>query len=200
MTLHADDRRLAQRVVAGDRRAFDEFFATHYARLHRFATRRTGADPQTASDIVQDTMCRALRALEGYRGEASLFTWLCQICRSRVADHHASRQRDARRMVAIEDDAAVRAVLESLEAPDDDPELSARRRDLAGMVQAVLDALPVRYGDVLEWKYVEGLSVQAIAERLQLGTLAAQSLLQRARNAFREGFDEMCGAERGLAP
>jgi RNA polymerase sigma-70 factor (ECF subfamily) len=54
------------------------------------------------------------------------------------------------------------------------------------LIQAALDALPDRYGDVLEWKYVDGLSVKQIAQRLGVGPKAAESLLSRARGAFRE--------------
>lgn len=200
MPLHQDDRRLVGRMLAGDSGAFDEFFAGYFARLYRFAVTRVGADRAAARDIVQEALCRAMRSLEGYRGEASLFTWLCQICRSLLADRYERVQRDAQRLVAIEDDAGVRAALESLESPDDGPELAARRGELSLLVQTVLDRLPARYGDALEWKYVEGLTVEAIGTRLEVGTLAAQSLLQRARAAFRDGFRELYGADVGLAP
>ena len=43
------------------------------------------------------------------------------------------------------------------------------------------------YGDALEWKYVQGLSVKEIAARLNLGAKAAESLMTRARQAFRDG-------------
>ena len=47
------------------------------------------------------------------------------------------------------------------------------------------------YGDILEWKYVDGLSVADIAARLGVGPKAAESLLTRARNAFREAILSM---------
>jgi DNA-directed RNA polymerase specialized sigma24 family protein len=46
---------------------------------------------------------------------------------------------------------------------------------------------------VLEWKYIHELSVQEIAERLGVGYKAAESLLTRARAAFREGFSLTAG-------
>ena len=61
-------------------------------------------------------------------------------------------------------------------------------------MHAVLDRLPGRYGDALEWKYVEGRSVEEISERLGIGQTAAQSLLARARVAFREGVEAVFGA------
>jgi DNA-directed RNA polymerase specialized sigma24 family protein len=57
------------------------------------------------------------------------------------------------------------------------------------MVHGALDQLPTRYGNALEWKYVEGASVREIAGRLQLGAKATESLLTRARAAFREVFN-----------
>ena len=41
---------------------------------------------------------------------------------------------------------------------------------------------------MLEWKYIDSLSVNEIASRLGTTTKAAESLLTRARNAFREAF------------
>jgi RNA polymerase sigma-70 factor, ECF subfamily len=189
-----EDRRLVRRLLAGEERAFTEFFEGYFGRLYRFALKRVGDDHEAARDVVQETMIRAIRNLGGYRGEAALFTWLCQICRSRLSEHFARTRREAVRYVPIEDDPEVRAVLESLEAgPYGDPEGSARQREIARLVQVTLDNLPARYASVLEWKYVEGLPVDAIAERLGVGFPAAQSLLQRARRAFREGFEVLYG-------
>ena len=66
------------------------------------------------------------------------------------------------------------------------PEIRSALESLT--VQSILDHLPARYGDVLEWKYIEGLSVAEIGERLNVGTKAAESLLTRARVAFRDAF------------
>ena len=51
-----------------------------------------------------------------------------------------------------------------------------------------LDHLPVHYGQVLEWKYTDGLAVKEMAERLEMTPKAVESLLTRARVAFREQF------------
>ena len=61
-----------------------------------------------------------------------------------------------------------------------------RRREIVRLVQLTLDSLPAKYGDVLEWKYIHGLSVAEIAARLKMGSKAVESLLTRARQAFRD--------------
>jgi RNA polymerase sigma-70 factor (ECF subfamily) len=139
-----------------------------------------------------------MRALGDWRGEATLFTWLCQICRRQIADHVRSQRRYSSRVVLIDDSDEVRAALESIEAPSsDDPLRGADRAELGRLVHAVLDRLPGRYGEALEWKYVEGRSVEEISERLGIGQTAAQSLLARARIAFREGVEAVFGASAG---
>jgi RNA polymerase sigma-70 factor (ECF subfamily) len=196
MTEHPQDLELARRLAAGDEREFTRFFDEYYPRIYRFALSRLGRDTDAADELAQRTLCRAARKLHLYRAEASLFTWLCQICRREIHDYLEVRQRDERRFVAIDDDPTVRAALESL--PTDlqmDPEGQASRADSLRLVQVVLDYLPAHYGNALEWKYVEGLGVREIASRLELTPLAAESLLARARRAFRDAWLSVTGGE-----
>ncbi len=195
--MHFEDRRLAERLIKGEERAFNEFFNTYFSRLYRFTVTRM-RDDDAARDIVQQTLCRALRKIDTYRGEAAMFTWLCQICRSQLSDYFEKQGRHAKRFVPIEDDPQIQAALDAMAAPGTDPELAAGRGEVSRLVQVVLDRLPPRYGDALEWKYVEGISVEEIAARLELQHGAAQSLLQRARLAFREMFEQLYGANHAL--
>ncbi|HEV2285149.1 MAG TPA: sigma-70 family RNA polymerase sigma factor, partial [Steroidobacteraceae bacterium] len=152
--------------------------------------RRVGTEQDAAQDIAQVALTRGVQRLASYRAEASLFTWLCQIARHEIADHLA---RSARRGLATavlltrEDDPAVRAALESIHAlADEEPERHLQREDLRMLVHAALDYLPERYAQVLEMKYLDDLSVESIAGRLGVTGIAVQSLLARARAAFRE--------------
>src|SRR6185295_5311448 len=109
-----DDHTLAARALRGDERAFSELFEIYFPRLFRFALRRV-ADENVAEVIVQSTLIKAMRSLSSWRGEASLFTWLCTICRREVHDHW---QRVGRQpaMASIDDAPEVRAALEALSA------------------------------------------------------------------------------------
>jgi len=182
-------------MLAGDERAFSAFFDDYFPRLYRFALPRVGRNPDAAKDVVQATLIKAMRKLADYRGEAALFTWVCQICRHQIADHVRSERRHADKVVLLEDSKDVRAALESIEAPPgDDPLRRCDHAELRRLIHTVLDRLPGRYGDALEWKYIEGDSVEQIGERLGIGHTAAQSLLARARVAFRDGLEAVFGA------
>jgi RNA polymerase sigma-70 factor (ECF subfamily) len=95
----------------------------------------------------------------------------------------------------LDDVPEVRAQLEALAARMEGPQQDLERQDLARLVQLTLDYLPARYGDVLEWKYLQGLTMREIAERLNTTSKAVESLLTRARDAFRDGFVTLTGVE-----
>jgi RNA polymerase sigma-70 factor (ECF subfamily) len=190
------DLALARRLLAGDEAAFDEFFAAYAPRLYRFALGRLDGNEDAAEEIVQRVLIRGLERLRSYKGEAALLTWLCTICRHEIAAFR-ERQGRAREVSLFDDRPELRAMLDALGAADmADPETQLRRRELTGLVQLTLDHLPGRYGEVLEWRYIHGLSVDEIARRLDVGYKAAESLLTRARAAFREGFSFVTQPQR----
>lgn len=193
----ADDQQLIRRMLAGDERAFEAFFNAYFARVYRFALPRLNGDVEATQEVVQSTLTKAIRKIADFRGESGLFTWICQICRHEVVDHIRARRR-SQHIVLIDDQPELRMAIESVEAPEEyDLVKSYGRAEVGRLVRAVLDRLPASYGDALEWKYIEGHSVEAIGERLGIGTTAAQSLLARARIAFREALEKVFGAEAG---
>jgi RNA polymerase sigma-70 factor (ECF subfamily) len=180
------DGALARRLRARDEQAFNEFFEDYYPRLFRFALMRL-LDEDAADEAAQATMVQAVRSLRTWRGEAALFTWLCAICRNEIA---AVARRTARRPTTslASDDPYVRATLESLATYAAGPDSALERADVGRVVQVALDHLPPRYSRALAWKYLDDVSVREIAARLELTPKAAESLLTRARDAFREAF------------
>jgi len=192
------DRALASKVAGGDQAAFDVFFREYFPRLFRFTLMRVDNDPELAEEVVQRTMCIVVRKMGNYRGEALLFTWLCQICRNEMHAVYRQRGVEKRADVAIEDHPAVQAALESMYADDFRPESMQRRDEIAGFVRTTLEHLPNNYAVALEMKYINGNSVAEIAAKLGVGEKAAESLLTRARNAFKEGFRSLWDFEPGF--
>lgn len=189
------DKALAQRLLRGDETTFREVFDNFFPKLYRFALVRVDGNEDEARDVVQETFCKAFERLDSYRAEASLYGWMCQICRNGIADRGRRRQRRPEHVTLIEDDTTIQSILDTLAAPAaDEPEAQLRRLDMSRLIQATLDHLPGHYGDVLEWKYVDGLSVSEIAERLTVSPKAAESALTRARVAFREAIQAIGGA------
>ena len=192
MAVYLDDKRLVKQLLDGESPAFDRFFDDNFARLYRFAITRLSGDPEAARDVVQITLTKAVRKLHTWRGESALFTWLCAICRNEMSDWLAREGRHASYIVLTEDFPEIQAAVDTFQAPaEDTPEQQFRRAESVRLIQVALDRLPAKYGNVLEWKYVEGWSVREIADRLNLGTEATQSLLARAKRAFADVYSAM---------
>jgi RNA polymerase sigma-70 factor, ECF subfamily len=189
------DAILVRRMLAGDELAFHTFFDMYFPRVYRFALPRLGGSIESAREVVQATLGKAMRNLEKYRGDAALFSWLCQICRHEIVDHLRAHKRHTERVVLIDDSPEIQAAMETIQAPlTDDPAHRYGNAEMRRLIQSVLDRLPARYGDILEWKYIEGRTVEEIGQRLGVGHTAAQSLLARARQAFRDGLETVFGA------
>lgn len=187
----AAERRLVRRMCVGDEEAFDTFAATYLPGLYRFAAARLTRDLDLVPDLVQTAVAKAIDRLDRFRGDSALFTWLCACLKNEIASHY---RRVSRRPVEVELDDAVQAVAE---ARDERAQPEAEERlleiEAAELVHAALDAVPERYARALEWKYLEGLPVAEIASRLGSTPKAAESLLGRARVAFRDAYNHLDG-------
>jgi RNA polymerase sigma-70 factor (ECF subfamily) len=187
------ERELVGRMRAGEEDAFAMFSERYIPALHRFALRRLDHNRELAREIVQATLCRVIEKLDSYRGEAALFTWLCACCRNEIAGHF---RRIGRRPREVPLDESTDSRPEAAAAPrGEGPEESMLRLETAELVHAVLDLMPATYARAVEWRYVEGLAVGEIAQRLDAGYKATESLLSRAREAFRATFDRLARAQ-----
>ena len=135
---------------------------------------------------MQETLLKALRHLGDYRGEASLFTWLCTICSNEIANWYRKHGKRLARQVSLDDEPDLLASMEHLSTANSEEQVQ-----LQMAIQLILDQLPDNYGKALEWKYLDGLRVEEIAARLQTTVIGAQSLLARARTAFRSSAQKV---------
>jgi RNA polymerase sigma-70 factor, ECF subfamily len=94
------DAELAAAYQGGDERAAAELVRRHTMALGRFLY-SSGADASEVDDLVQEAFFRAFRRLDGWRGTASLRSWLFTIASNLLRDEH--RKRKGRLIVPIAD-------------------------------------------------------------------------------------------------
>src|SRR5260370_42156752 len=87
----ADDRSLVDRCIGRDPQAQREFIRRHGRHVHATLYRILGSNLEM-EDLVQEALLEIFRSLGGYRGTASLSTWLDRIT-VRVAYGHLGPQR-----------------------------------------------------------------------------------------------------------
>lgn len=187
--MHQADVLLVKALLKGDEAAFARFYQTYFNKMYRFCRGRVNNEAN-CHDIVQQSLTNAMRYLHTYRGEASLLTWLFQITRNEIAQWHKQFGKNDALTSTLDDNPALLAAIESVPSTLDgsSPDLSD---GLKLLVRTTLDTLPTAYGDLLEMKYIEGLSVQEIALQLCTGETAVQSQLARARKAFKTLFNDL---------
>jgi len=180
------DREFVDRLIAGDERALDELADDYIPALYRFALFRLTRDHDLAEEITQTTLVKVMTKLSSFRGDAALMTWLCACCRMEIAAHFRRSGRRPRQVELPGDETLADSPVHggSLEGPD----RAALRKESMELVHAALDQLPPHYGQALEWKYLEDLSVKEIAERMSTTAKAVESMLTRARDAFRDTY------------
>jgi RNA polymerase sigma-70 factor, ECF subfamily len=79
------DAVLAASAAGGDTGAFEMLVRRHYAAVWRVAFLSV-REEMAAEELTPDTFLRAYGALAGWRGDASLRTWLATICRRLCID------------------------------------------------------------------------------------------------------------------
>src|SRR5277367_3938111 len=96
----ASDLSLVRRAQSGHRGAFDLLVRKYQSKVLSVA-RRYARHPQLAEDIAQETLIRAYRGLQQFRGDSSFYTWLYRITVNSARSEIAARQRD-RGLVSLE--------------------------------------------------------------------------------------------------
>ena len=178
------DWELAQRIVAGDEEALEVFYQRYFTRLYRFVYYQVGGSHEDAQDVLQDALIAALKSLSSFRGDSSLYSWLCGVAWNKAADFRRREYRMAQVEQRSIKDARETRELEIGPAPDN----ALLCQENKERVHQTLKKLPEHYRQVLVLKYAEGLPVEDIAHIMQRTFKSTESLLTRARSAFRESY------------
>lgn len=178
------DLELAHELVAENPRALEIFYQRYFTRLYRFVYYQVGGSHDDAQDVLQDALIAALKSMASYRGDSSLYSWLCGVAWNKAADF---RRREYR-MAQVEQK-SIKELRETMDVdPTPVPDNALLRQENSERVRQTLQALPDHYREVLVLKYGEELPVETIAHIMQRTFKSTESLLTRARSAFRASF------------
>jgi RNA polymerase sigma-70 factor (ECF subfamily) len=170
------EQMLRRAVLAGDEAAWRSWYEGEYAGLYAYVLWRCAGLRDHADDVAQETWLTAVRRIRRFDpAQGSFAGWLRGIAGNVLANHFRRHQR--RRTEPLNG---------QLPAPDTD----RQGREQSERIAQALSLLPERYENVLRSKYVDGLSVAEIAAASGESAKAVESLLTRARQAFREAYEK----------
>ena len=180
-----------QRALAGDGAAVAALADAMLAPLYSFCLYRLSKNRHLCEEVVQETLVQAIRELDKYepdRAGGTIFPWLRGLARNHI--HRVlKRERAGISLEALWErmDRELLDVFARLDSQPFNDEL-LRRQETQEMVNITMSQLPPHYREALEAKYVKGQSVRQIASDGSISEKAAESLLTRAREAFRATF------------
>ena len=156
----------------------------YFAAVYSYVAYRVAPDREAACDITQNVFLAVCKSAESLQRDGSALAWLRAIARSKVADHfRTSAARGNEILTAFELLADLPAV--NSELAENERQLRALRLSLA------MRALPDNYAEMLEEKYLEGFSIRTMAKRHRQSEKAVESVLARAREAFRAAWEHV---------
>ena len=158
-----------------NRAAIRSVFDRHFDDVYGYVAYRLAPDLAAAQDVAQEVFLAAMKGWDSYRGDGPVLAWLRAIARRKVADHFG-RRGGANHHEDLD------ALSETLVFGDHDP-----RQQTLGLSEA-MRRLPPESVELLEEKYLEGLSVRQMAERHARTEKAITSALSRAREMLRDKF------------
>jgi RNA polymerase sigma-70 factor, ECF subfamily len=178
---------LRQAVLAGDERAWRTWYDESFAGLHAYVLWRCAGLRDLADEVVQETWLTAVRRVRAFDAERGTFAdWLRGIAANVLRNHLRGYLRRGRRTEPLNGHEHA--------AP---PEAALEQREQAERVARALAALPGHYEAVLRAKYLDQQSVADIAAARGETAKAVESLLTRARQAFREAYQPSEDDRRG---
>jgi RNA polymerase sigma-70 factor, ECF subfamily len=174
------ERAIRDAVLAGDLEAWREWYATYFDRLSEYVRWRCAGLRDVAEDVIQQVWLTAVRKLHTFDPEKGpFFGWLCGIASNAARNAVRAQHRERRKRRAL--------------GPGDDRQASCPdpvATEKAERVALALAALPEHYEAVLRAKYLEQKTVMQIAAESAESPKAVESLLTRARQAFREVYEQ----------
>jgi len=180
----AQESLLVQRILKGNKQAVEEFYYSYYDRLYSFVFYQVGRDHADAKDVLQDTFIAALRSMHTFRGDSRLYAWLCGVAWRKAADLRRREHRRAEMRKGFSEKSVLSAA--GLVSRAEDPLTAQEERDV---VRRAMMELPLRYREVLVFRYVEGFSVREIARSTHRSFKSVESLITQARKAFRAAVE-----------
>ena len=202
MTEHSQATEWITAAQRGDRSALAKLLAAFHPRLRQRAEARI--DPAIKArngpdDILQEVYLRVFREIEHFeqRGPDSFLNWVYTILDRKLADARRAahrRVRDVAREVPAVVGAAADSywnLLDHVYADSGTPSRVARRQEALGALLACTADLSETHRQVIQLRFLEGLSVDEVAARLDKSKPAVVALTKRALEALREAMDRL---------
>jgi len=174
-----DERNVIQKVVSGDRNAFEELVLANQGNVYNLALKMT-KNEEDALDISQMAFLKAYSQLDSFRGDSRFSVWLYRMTYNLCIDFLRKKPRMQAISLTAEDESTG---IPEFEIPDvrNLPEDDLIRRETRKEIAQSIDELDPKHREILIMREITGMSYSDIAVSLKLSEGTVKSRLARAR-------------------
>jgi RNA polymerase sigma-70 factor (subfamily 1) len=195
-----DESSLISKAVAGNLAAMEVLLHRHrkpliaYVRQHFPEALRFSTEPD---DIVQDVWLRAIRNFSVFRGNTfrMVYGWLVAIARTVIADQlksfRAAKRKGTRHLlddVVVDgsgEDSSIIRLLKEMALYQRTPSKSAASHELMAALDGAISRLPADQAEAVRLRYLTGLEIQEIADKMRRTVPSVWMLCNRALKSLR---------------
>lgn len=163
-------------TIMADQAAFRVWYELALPRVYRYLLARCGGDADLAEELTQQTFVEGIRRPASFDGRSDAVTWLCGIGRHKLVDHYRKASRDTARQQRIVSEWSA------------GQSQGWSQHELRSGIETALAKLPGEQRIVMILRYLDQMPVREIASTIGRSEKATESLLSRARDAFRRAY------------
>ena len=171
------DAQLVTFALDGDSVAFETLFKRYRDGIYNLCLQRTGGNADDASDLMQETFVKVYVNLEKYDSKFTFGQWIYTIARNNFIDY-VRRRRDDLSLDSLKGTSTTSlASMDSGESPEERI-ISAQH---AVQLERCMAALPEKYRQMVELRFVKEYSYEEIAAHVGLPIGTVKTQIHRAR-------------------
>jgi RNA polymerase sigma-70 factor, ECF subfamily len=180
------DKLLVKRAKAGDKKAFEILVRRYQGKIASVISRSV-SDPDKVRDLTQESLIKAYRALNNFRGDSAFYTWLYRIAVNTAKNHLMSSGRGVNlNDMELEEADRVAPQMRDYNTPE---RMALRREMLTNLNEAINTLAPLMKKAIL-MRDVEGFSYEEIAQDMECPIGTVRSRIFRGRQEIVDQMQE----------
>jgi len=184
-----EDRQLVARAQSGDAAAFDELVVKYTPRVYGLVYNMTSNHEDT-NDLLQDVFSKAYKAIRGFRGKSTFYTWIHSIAVNMTLNFLKKRSR--RYHLSLDDvDSNIQNDREFLEVTaSSSPIREADLSELQKRLNEAMMKLSEEHRAVVTMFHIQGMPHAEISKILRVSEGTVRSRLFYANRQLQNYLDE----------
>lgn len=177
-----DDSKLIKKCQNGDKEAFQELISKYHPFVYKFLYKLTG-DEEIAEDLNQETFLKVIKSIDKFdvHGKAKFSTYIITVAKHCYIDY-LRRQNKFKNYIPIDEDMNIEDTQLNVEGTVIDNMYSEK-------IMEKMSSLSEEQQMVIKMKYIEGLTLNEIGEKLKLEPKTIKSRIHNGIVKLREMFE-----------